>query len=139
MNIDRKTFIGGLIAGIVTPLFGKNPKFEDITIDNYYVLTSEDSISYGSPGADAGELLIKTLKYEANFRDINDVIDELASRKFRYEVTSYIFDENYTRYNDIYLTKEWLTEFYLRHKDEDEGVWREAYTAKVKEFKGIKA
>lgn len=80
------------------------------------------------------EYLIKSLKYEANFKDISEVIDELVSRKFRCEVTSYIFDENRTVYNSIYFTKEWLTEFYNRHKDEDDSIWDKMYTAKLNEW-----
>lgn len=135
--ISRKTFIGGFVAGIATSLFGQKSKFEDIYVDRYYILKSDNTVSTGYPGSDIGEYLIKSLKYEANFKDINEVIDGLATRKFRCEVTSYIFDKNRTEYNDIYFTKEWLTEFYNRHKDEDASIWDKTYAAKLNDFKGI--
>lgn len=129
MNINRKTFIGGLVAGIATQLFGCNKsEFDDIRVDRYYVLIGNNRVPEGRPGSDAGKYLIEDLKYEANFRPIEEVIDELASRKFHYEVSSYIFDKECVKYDDIHLTKEWITEFYRRHKDEDPNKWEEEYS-----------
>lgn len=139
MNINRKTFIGGLVAGISSIGFdAKAYQFEDIQIDHYYILSGKDTISVGFIGSDIGKYLIQTLKYEANFRPIEEVIDELVSREFKFKVTAYIFYKGYLRYDDIHLTKEWLTEFYNRHKDEDESIWDKMYTAKLNELTGVK-
>ena len=136
MNINRKTFIGGMIAGIATQLFGCNKfEFDDIRVDRYYVLIGNNRVPEGCPGSDVGKYLIEDLKYESNFRPIEEVIDELAARKFHYEVSSYIFDKEYVEYDDIHLTKEWLTEFYNRHKDEDIDSWNKAYESKLLELK----
>ena len=78
MNINRKTFIGGLVAGIATQLFGCNKsEFDDIRVDRYYVLIGKNRVPEGCPGCDAGKYLIEDLKYEANFRPIEEVIDEV--------------------------------------------------------------
>ena len=127
MYIDRKTFIGGMIASIATQLFGWNKsEFDDIRVDRYYVLIGNNRVPEGWPGSDTGKYLIEDLKYEANFRPIEEVIDEIASRNFMFKVTEYCsLDENLVKYNDIHLTKDWLTEFYRRHKDEDPNKWEE--------------
>lgn len=57
MNINRKTFIGGLVAGIASIGFdAKAYQFEDIQIDRYYILKSDDTVSTGYPGRYIGRV-----------------------------------------------------------------------------------
>lgn len=129
----RRSFIGSIAAIGALPLIGKSAEqkdwFEDILADRYYELQGGqygDTGGIGCPGYELGAELIVNMKYWEQCRCLEDNIESVEKRGF-YLTPSTYFEKPWRRYDRIYLTKRWLTEFYNRHKDEPLEIWWNKY------------
>ena len=130
MNMTRRNFVGSLVAMMAIPAIGKdNDWFEDIRVDRYYTLqggTYGDTGGWGYPGYMLGPKLIENMDYWKYCREFEDTIEDVERRGFYLTPSSY-FGEPYRRYDKIPLTKEWMMEFYNRHKGETWEMWKSGY------------
>ena len=137
MNITRRDFIGSLVATMSIPTIGQtvddqfpaDDQFEDIRADRYYTLQGGqygDTGGYGCPGYELGAELIENMKYWEQCRYLEDTIESVEERGF-YLIPSTYFEKPWRSYNRIYLTKDWMMEFYRRHKDETFDMWKSRY------------
>lgn len=141
----RRNFIGAIAAIGALPLIGRLPEqddwFEDILADRYYELQGGqygDTGGIGCPGYELGAELIENMKYWEQCRYLEDNIESVEQRGF-YLTPSTYFEKPWRRYDRIYLTKRWLTEFYNRHKDEPLEIWwnkYDVYLEKIQNMKG---
>lgn len=140
MDITRRDFIFGAIATVaVAPLdgfashtIGKSPiddAFEDIGVDRYYILQGGqygDTGGWGQPGYKEGPEIITQMKYWEHRRELEDKLDYIEKHGFYLTPTQY-FGASSRKFNRIYLTKDWMMEFYRRHKDEPLESWESRY------------
>lgn len=129
--ITRRGFIGSLAAcGAASALGSSSRKpFEDIRIDRYYMLQGweyGDTGGYGYPGYELGTKLIENMKYWEQCRNLEHTIDIVEGRGFFLSPSQY-HGAPYREFGRIYLTKDWMMEFYRRHKDEPIELWEQRY------------
>ena len=133
MKTTRKNFIGTLAGAIALPVIGstikKNDEFQDIRVDRYYVLQGGqygDTGGSGCPGYMLGPELIENMDYWKHCRCFEHSIEDVERRGF-YLTPSQYFGAPYQKFNRIYLTKDWMMEFYSRHKNEVKNDWVSRY------------
>ena len=130
MDMTRRNFVGSLVATMAIPAIGKNDDwFEDIRVDRYYMLQGwqyGDTGGWGQPGYTEGPEIIIQMKYWEHCRELDDKLDIVEERGFYLTPTQY-FGAPYRKFNRIYLTKDWMLEFYRRHKDEPLENWESRY------------
>lgn len=131
--MTRRDFIGSIAAFGTLPLIGKFAEyddwFEDICIDRYYVLQGGhygDTGGYGCPGYELGAELIKNMKYWEQCRYLEHNIENVEECSFYLTPTQY-FGASWRKFNRIYLTKDWMLEFFRRHRDEPLESWKSRY------------
>ena len=134
MDTTRRGFIGSIAAIGALPLIGKSveqdDRFQDIRVDRYYVVKGGSYGSTGgsgSPGYMLGSKLIENMDYWKYCRQFEDNIEEVERRGFYFEAYQYFGQNDAKRYNDIKLTRDWMLEFYNRHKNEIKEDWEEKY------------
>ena len=140
----RRNFIGAIAAIGALPLIGKSAKqddwFEDIRVDRYYELHGGhygDTGGYGCPGYELGAELIENMKYWEHCRYLEPTIESVEERGFYLTPSSY-FEKPWRRFDRIYLTKRWMTEFYNRHKDEPLENWKKGYDVYLEKIQNMK-
>ena len=130
MDMTRRNFMGSLVATMAIPAIGKNDDwFEDIRVDRYYVLQGGpygDTGGWGQPGYKQGPEIITQMKYWEHCRELEDKLDCIEKRGFYFTPSQY-FGADFRKFNRIYLTKDWMMEFYSRHKDEPLESWELRY------------
>lgn len=127
----RREFIFGAAATTaIVPFAGiADEAFEDIRVDRYYELQGGqygDTGGWGQPGYMEGPELIRTMEYWEHCRELEDKLD-IVERKGFYLTPSSYFGEPHRSYDKIPLTKEWMMEFYRRHKGETWEMWKSRY------------
>ena len=128
----RREFLFGAAAttAIVVPFAGiAGEVFEDIRVDRYYMLQGGqygDTGGCGQPGYIEGPEIVKTMKFWEHCRETEDRLDYIEKRGFYFTPTQY-FGAGWREFNRIYLTKDWMLEFYRRHKDEPLESWELRY------------
>ena len=135
MKTTRKNFIGTLGAALALPVIGlENRKnedwFEDIRVDRYYVLQGGqygDTGGSGCPGYMLGQELIENMDYWKHCRYFEHNIEDIERRGL-YLTPSQYFGAPYRKFNKIYLTNDWMMEFYNRHKNEVKYDWEFRYS-----------
>ena len=132
MDMTRRNFIGSIIAISALPVIGNvklDDWFEDIRVDRYYILQGGqygDTGGYGQPGYMEGPELVKSMEFWEHCRELDDKLDYIEKRGFYFIPTQY-FGADWREFNRIYLTKDWMLEFYRRHKDEPLESWKLRY------------
>ena len=140
METTRRDFMFGAIAtATVAPLVGlashtigkstTDDAFEDIRVDRYYTLQGGqygDTGGWGQPGYSMGPEIIKTVEFWEHCRELEDKLNVIEGKGFYLTPSSY-FGEPHRTYDKIPLTKEWLMEFYRRHKRETWEMWKSNY------------
>ena len=131
MNTTRREFIFGAVATTsIAPFSGiAGEVFEDIRVDRYYELQGGpygDTGGWGQPGYMQGPEIIKQMQYWEHCRELEDKLDCIEKRGFYFTPTQY-FGADWRKFDRIYLTKDWMMEFYRRHKDEPLENWELRY------------
>lgn len=126
----RKFIFGAVATTAIAPFAGAaDDTFEDIRVDRYYDLHGGqygDTGGYGQPGYMQGPELIEGLKYWEHCRELEDKLDYIEKKGFYFTPTQY-FGADWRKFDRIYLTKDWMMEFYRRHKDEPLESWELRY------------
>lgn len=131
MDMTRRNFVGSLVATMAIPAIGKKDDwFEDIQVDRYYVLKGGPYGSTGGvgmPGVAQGPELIEMMDWEIYNRNIDCWLNSVCGSGFYFEAYQYFGPNDAKRYNDIKLTRDWMLEFYNRHKNETKEDWEKKY------------
>lgn len=128
-NITRKAFLGSLAAvasaAAIEPMKrdGNDGKLDDIYDDMYYVLQGgpyNDTGGVGAPGASWRRDLMQLLHNEDYHLMLDRSMDYVESNGFYFMVSLYTqhSHDEWVAYGHkkIPLTKEWLANFYSKHK-----------------------
>lgn len=131
MNTTRREFIFGAVATTsIAPFAGiAGEVFEDIRVDRYYDLQGGhygDTGGCGQPGYMEGPELVRSMEFWDHCRELEDKLDCIEKRGFYFTPTQY-FGADWRKFDRIYLTKDWMMEFYRRHKDEPLENWELRY------------
>lgn len=132
MNITRRDFISSLIACGATAAFGlpkAEKQFEDIRVDRYYMLQGweyKDTGGEGMPGYAWAPSLLESMRHWDHCRELDDKLQLVEDRGFYFTPSQY-FGGEHKQYERIYLTKEWMMEFYRRHKYDTAELWEKRY------------
>lgn len=131
MNITRRDFVGSFIATMAIPTIGqpKDDQFEDIRVDRYYDLQGGqygDTGGIGRPGYQWGPYLVEELKCLKQCRVFEERLEIVEKNGCYFTPSSYLREE-FCTYDRIYLTKDWMMEFYRRHKDDTFDMWKSRY------------
>ena len=129
-KITRRGFIGSIAAIGALPLIDNGKDwFEDIRVDRYYILQGGqygDTGGSGSPGYMLGPEIIENMDYWKYCRNFEHNIEDVEKRGF-YLTPSQYFGAPSRKFNRIYLTRDWMMEFYNRHKNEVKNDWESRY------------
>lgn len=132
----RRGFIGSLTAALAVPSVGlalptakSDDWFEDIRVDRYYVLQGGqygDTGGYGQPGYSMAPELLRYMEYWEHCRELEDKLDDIERNGYYLTPSSYL-EKPHRRYDKMPLTKKWMMEFYIRHKDDKHEDWQKRY------------
>ncbi len=130
-GMTRREFIFGAVATTaIVPFAGiAGEVFDDIRVDRYYVLHGGqygDIGGWGQPGYTQGPEIVKTMEFWKDCRELEDKLDYIEKKGFYFTPTQY-FGADWREFDRIYLTKDWMMEFYRRHKDEPLESWELRY------------
>ena len=125
-------FISMSVMGMMSPTppsplnnVNNTTNFEDLVVDRYYVLRGgiyEETGGWGCPYPGMGMELTEMMKYWNKKGKLDAKLDEISRQGFWLSQTQY-HGKPYCQYDDIPLTKDWLVEFYMRHKNDTMEDW----------------
>lgn len=143
MKTSRREFIGALAAAVaVSPIVSATAEntskdnwfedwFEDLVVDRYYTIQGgpyKDTGGWGCPYDTMGAELISEFSYWDHCRELEDKFERIEKEGFYLSQSQYL-GKPYREYEKIPMTKKWLMEFYLRHKNDTPADWRRRYDA----------
>jgi hypothetical protein len=128
----RRNFIGTLAGMAATPVIGRTimptDDFQDIRVDRYYVLQGGkygDTGGIGKPGYMWGQELVDEMAWHNQCLGFEDFAENVEKHGYYFSQSQYF--GKFREYEKLRLTKDWIFEFYKRHKDDTFDMWKSRY------------
>ena len=78
------------------------------------------------PGYSWASELLASMRHWDHCRELDSNLELVEDRGFYFTPSQY-FGGTHRQYDRIYLTKEWMMEFYHKHKDDTAEMWERRY------------